>query len=54
MPGALSYYYPCAIETAHEMSVMVSQITSVSIVYWPVCSGADQRKYQSPASLALL
>ena len=36
------------------MSVMVSQITSVSIVYWPVCPGEDQRKYQSHASLALL
>ena len=34
------------------MSVMASQITSISIVYWTVCSGADQRKHQSSASLA--
>ena len=33
------------------MSVMASQITSVSIVYSTVCSGVDQRKYQSSASL---
>ena len=29
-----------------------SQITGVSIVYSTVCSGADQRKHQSSASLA--
>ena len=27
------------------MSAMASQITVVSIVYSPVCSGADQRKH---------
>ena len=36
------------------MSAMVSQITSVSIVCSTVCSGADQRKHQSPASLAFV
>ena len=35
------------------MSTMASQITSLTIVYWIVYSGADQRKYQSSASLAL-
>ena len=34
------------------MSAMVSQITGISTVCSTVCSGADQRKYQSPASLA--
>ena len=33
------------------MSAIVSQITGVSIVYWTVCSRADQRKHQSSASL---
>ena len=32
------------------MSTMVSQITSVSVVYPTVCSGADRRKHQSSAS----
>ena len=36
------------------MSAMASQITSISIVYWTVCSGADQRTHQSSASLAFL
>ena len=36
------------------MSVMASQITGVSIVCSTVGSGADQRKYQSSASLALV
>ena len=34
------------------MSAMGSEITGVSIVYSLVCSGADQRKHQSSASLA--
>ena len=34
------------------MSAMASQITSITIVYSTVYSGADQRKYQSSASLA--
>ena len=36
------------------MSKMASQITGVSIVYSNVCSGADQRKHQSCASLAFV
>ena len=34
------------------MSKMASEITSVSIVYWNICSNVDQRKRQSSASLA--
>ena len=33
------------------MGKMASQITSLTIVYWTVYSGADQRKQQSSASL---
>ena len=36
------------------MSLMASQITSLTIVYWTVYSGADQRKPQSSASLAFV
>ena len=36
------------------MSTMTSQISSVSIVCSTVCSGADQRKRQSSASLAFV
>ena len=36
------------------MSPMASQITGVSIVYSTVCSGADQRKHQRSASLAIV
>ena len=36
------------------MSAMASQITGVSVVYSTVCSGADQRKHQSSASLAIV
>ena len=36
------------------MSAMVSQITSLAIVYSIVYSGADQRKHQSSASLAFV
>ena len=36
------------------MSMVVSQITSFSIVCSIVCSGADQRKHQSSASLAFV
>ena len=34
------------------MSAVLSQITRVSIDYPTVCSGADQRKHQTPASQA--
>ena len=33
---------------------MASLITGVSIVYYKVCSGADQRKRQSSPSMAFL
>ena len=36
------------------MSAMASQITGVSIVCLVVCSGTDQRKHQSSASLAFV
>ena len=36
------------------MGVMAYQITSLTIVYSTVCSGADQRKHQSSASLAFV
>ena len=36
------------------MSAMASQIISLTIVYSTVYSGADQRKHQSPASLAFV
>ena len=36
------------------MSAMMSQITSLKIVYSAVYSGADQRKHQSSASLAFV
>ena len=36
------------------MSMMESQITGASIVYLTVCSGTDQRKHQSFASLAFV
>ena len=37
-----------------RMSVSASQITSLTIVYSTVYSGADQRKHQSSASLAFV
>ena len=36
------------------MGAMASQITSLTIVYSAVCSGADQRKHQRPASLVFV
>ena len=36
------------------MGAMVSQITSLTIVYSTFCSGADQRKHQSSTSLAFV
>ena len=36
------------------MSPVAFQITSVSIVYWIVCSGTYQIKHQSPESLAFV
>ena len=42
----MPFYYSDVI-----MSAMASQITSLTIVYSTVCSGADQRKHQSSAPL---
>ena len=36
------------------MGTMASQITSFTIVYLTIYSGADQRKHQSSASLAFV
>ena len=36
------------------MGTMTSRITTVSIVYSTVCSGADQRKHQNSTSLAFV
>ena len=36
------------------MSVMTSQITSLTIVYSNVCSGANQRKHQRPGPVAFV
>ena len=36
------------------MGTIASQITSLTIVYSTVYSDVDQRKYQSPASLAFV
>ena len=45
----LRFHYNDVIKGA-----MASQITSLTIVCSNVCSGADQRKYQSSASLAFV
>ena len=46
------------LEMAHKsddiMGAMASQITSLTIVYATVYSGADQRKHRNPASLAFV
>ena len=36
------------------ISIIASQITSLTIIYSTVYSGTDQRKHQSPASLAFV
>ena len=50
--------HPCQAKATHYsdviMSMIASQITSLSIVYPTVCSGPDQRKFQSSASLAFV
>ena len=45
--------YLCSIKHYNDViiSVMMPQITGVSIVFSTVCSGTDQRKHQSSASL---
>ena len=46
-PGLLHY-------SGGIVSTMASQINSITIVYSTVCSGADQIKHQSSASLAFV
>ena len=48
-PSGLLLHYSDVV-----MGAMAPQITSVSIVYSPVCSGTGQRKHQSSASLAFV
>ena len=48
-PQCLKNHYSNVI-----MSVMASQITSLTIIFSTVYSGADQRKHQSSASLAFV
>ena len=45
---------PCVHYSGVIMGAMASQITSLTIVYSTVYSGADQRKHQSSASLAFV
>ena len=54
----LAFWHHCPRDSkihysAVIMGAMASQITGVWSVYSTVCSGADQRKHQSSASLAL-
>ena len=53
-PASLPTFYHLAHYSDVIMSAMASQITGVVIVYSTVCSGADQRKHQSSASLAFV
>ena len=48
----IMYHQPHYIDVI--MSEVASQITGVSIVYLTGCSGADQSKHQSSASLAFV
>ena len=55
-PGCL-WNYPVGYWSHYNdviMGAMVSQITSLTIVYSTVYSGADQRKHQCSASLAFV
>ena len=47
-PGLLAHYSDVI------MGMMASEITSLTIVYSSICSGADERKHQSSASLAFV
>ena len=54
MSSDLWWFTPSNHYNGVIMSAMVSQITSPTIVYSSVYSGADQRKHQSSASLAFV
>ena len=45
------FLHDCFLCCGVIISAMASQITSLTIVYWTVHSGADQRKHQSSTSL---
>ena len=49
----LASFHGCIYYSDVIMSAMASQIASLDIVYSTVYSGADQRKHQSSASLAI-
>ena len=53
-PNNQIFNYHCALQWSHNEHAIASQITGVSIVYSTVCSGADQRKQQSSASLSFV
>ena len=53
-PGAVITRYISSHYSDVTLSSMASQITGYSIVYSNVCSGTDQRKHQSYASLAFV
>ena len=46
--------YSTHVGNVYHYSAMTSQIYGVSIVYSNICSGADQKKHQSSASLAFV
>ena len=48
------WFFPFLHYDDVTMGGMTSQITSLAIVYSTVYSGADQRKHQSPATLAFV
>ena len=53
----IHWYFPAEMATHYTdviMSAMVSQNTSIAIVYSTVYSGADQRKHQSSESLTFV
>ena len=52
--GKLYQYPKCSHYDDVIMGTIASQITSLTSVYSTVCSGADQRKHQSSASLAFV
>ena len=47
VPGKLNQFHNIDV----ILTMMVSKITSLTVVYSIVCSGVDQRKHQSSASL---
>ena len=50
----LSQWWPMSHDNDVITTTMASQITSLTVVYSTVYSDADQRKYQSSASLAFV